>query len=332
MRVWMFILPSILVVGAGRAEMPLEKTIEPVRTFVLPRVEGRLDHMAMDAANGRLFVAALGSNGIVSVGLQKTRLSMTTGAGLPKPQGIAVAYDLERVLVACEGHGTCRIFETKAMGEVARIDLEDDADNVRYEPAAKRFWVGYGGGALTAIDATSGEKGADIKLEGHPESFQLEAKGKRIFVNVPVAGHIAVIDREKGTVIGKWKPHDAAGYFPMALDEENHRLFVGCRKPATFLVLDTKTGKTIMAAECVADCDDLFYDTEGKQIYISGDGYVSVFRRKDANQYELVANVVTGESARTSLFDPATGLLYVAVPRRGTQRAEIRMYDLRAIP
>jgi hypothetical protein len=32
------------------------------------------------------------------------------------------------------------------------------------------------------------------------------------------------------------------------------------------------------------------------------------------------------------LFDPETGLLYVAVPHRGVQRAEVRVYDLRAMP
>jgi DNA-binding beta-propeller fold protein YncE len=332
MRVWMSVLLSIPVACACRGEMPLEKTIAPVRAFVLPRVEGRLDHMAIDVASGRLLISALGSNAVAIVELQNGRMASTLSGGLPKPQGIAVGADVERILVACEFGGTCRIFETREYRELLKVDLASDADNVRYDRAAKRFWVGYGSGGLVAVDPMTGEKGTDIKLESHPESFQLEAKGKRIFVNVPVAGHIAVIDREKGAVIEKWKPRDAASYFPMALDEENHRLFVGCRKPATFLVLDIETGKTVMAAECVADCDDLFYDAEGKQVYISGDGHVSVFRRKEANQYELVANVVTGEGARTSLFDPATGLLYVAVPHRESQRAEVRVYDLRAMP
>ena len=57
--------------------------------------------------------------------------------------------------------------------------------------------------ALAAIDPQSGKQVLDVKLDAHPESFQLEAKGRRIFVNVPNAGYIAVIDRQAGTAIEK---------------------------------------------------------------------------------------------------------------------------------
>src|SRR5438270_138810 len=81
--------------------------------------------------------------------------------------------------------------------------------------------------------------------DGHPESFQLEKNGNRIFVNVPTAGQIAVVDRVKREVIAKWPLVGAQSNFPMAIDEDHHRLFVGCRKPAKFLVYDTETGKPV---------------------------------------------------------------------------------------
>jgi len=47
----------------------------------------------------------------------------------------------------------------------------------------------------------------------------------------------------------------------MALDEANHRLFVGCRRPAKVLVFDTTTSaRQTGAFEIVGDTDDLFYD------------------------------------------------------------------------
>jgi len=74
---------------------------------------------------------------------------------------------------------------------IRSVQCGDDADNVRYDQSTKRIYVGYGSGALAVLDAKSGEKLADIKLVGHPESFRLETGGPRIFVNVPKAEHLS---------------------------------------------------------------------------------------------------------------------------------------------
>src|SRR5260370_38688757 len=98
---------------------------------------------------------------------------------------------------------------------MSAVELGDDADNVRYEEAAKKVYIGHGSGALGVLDAGNGAKVADIKLAGHPESFRLETGGANIFVNVPKAGHIAVVSREKGSVIQTWALEDAKSNFPM---------------------------------------------------------------------------------------------------------------------
>jgi len=113
---------------------------------------------------------------------------------------------------------------------------------------------------LAAIDPERGIKVADVKLGSHPESFQLETRGNRIFVNLPQAGYIAVVDRQTGKLITNLTPDQARANFPMALDEAHRHLFVGCRSPARLLVLDTENGKTIAALKIVGDTDDLFYD------------------------------------------------------------------------
>ena len=167
-------------------------------------------------------------------------------------------------------------------------------------------------------------------MDAHPESFQLETKGKRIFVNVPGAGHIAVVDREKGTLIGKFALKEASANFPMALDEADHRLFVGCRRPATLLVLDTETGRTVTALDIVGDTDDVFYDAANKRIYVSGGaGGITVISQKNADMYDVSGQVATAPGARTSFFVPETGTLYVAVPRRGEQKPELRVFSVK---
>jgi hypothetical protein len=165
-------------------------------------------------------------------------------------------------------------------------------------------------------------------LDGHPESFQLEANGTRIFVNIPSAHQIAVIDRQKRTVLVTWPVPGARANFPMALDEANHRLFVGCREPAKLIVFDTESGNTVTRFDCAGDTDDVFYDAARRRIYISGGaGSISVFEQSDPDHYKLLATVPTAAGARTSLFDPDYGRLFVAVPHRGQRKAEVRVFQ-----
>jgi DNA-binding beta-propeller fold protein YncE len=145
-------------------------------------------------------------------------------SNLRTPQGIGFAPESNRLAVANDQDGSCRLYDGTSLQQTATVDLKDDADNVRYDNVSRRFWVGYGDGGLAAIDPESGKQVADVKLHAHPESFQLETKGKQIFVNVPNAGYVAVVDRETATVIEKFPLKGAAANFPMALDEADHRL------------------------------------------------------------------------------------------------------------
>jgi outer membrane protein assembly factor BamB len=156
----------------------------------------------------------------------------------------------------------------------------------------------------------------------------LEDSGKRIFVNVPTQSHIAVVDRDKGSVVATWPVSDATENFPMALDEADHRLFVGTRNPAKLLIFDTETGKQITILDSSGDADDIFYDSKNKRIYVSGgEGAISVFEQTDPDTYRLIGKVDTAEGARTSLFVADSDTLYVAVPHRGSQLAEVRAFQ-----
>ena len=74
----------------------------------------------------------------------------------------------------------------------------------------------------------------------------------------------------------------------------------------------------------------LFYDAARKRLYLSGgDGYIDVFQNQEDNRLARVAHLSTAAGARTSLFVPDQGRLYLAVPHRGSQKAEIRVYEAR---
>jgi hypothetical protein len=209
------------------------------------------------------------------------------------------------------------------------MTLGDDADNVRYDAAAKRVYVGYGDGALANIDPAGGRVVGRVGLPGHPESFQLESAGPRIYVNVPSANLIAVLDREAMRVTATWPVTAAKANYPMALDEEGKRLFIGCRRPALALVYDTASGKQVASFPIVGDTDDLFYDAGRKRLYVTGgEGFVDVFST-EGGRYDRLAHIATAAGARTSLFVKQQNRLYVAVPHRASQRASVQVYEAR---
>src|SRR6266700_3051832 len=223
---------------SGDAPLKLKQTIP------LPGVEGRIDHLALDAASDRLFVCALGNNSVEVLDLRKgERIHSITGLGAP--QGIAYIPELNRIFVANDKGGICKIYDGKSFQAVAQLDFKDDADNVRYDSPTKKIYVGFGSGGIGVVNAVDGKQIGSIKLSAHPEAFELEKNGKRIFVNVPNSRHVAVIDRDKSEVVATWKTDLAFANFPMALDEANHRLFVGCRLPSKLVVLNTESGDMV---------------------------------------------------------------------------------------
>jgi len=298
------------------------------QTIPLPGVEGRIDHFDVDISGQRLFVCALGNNTVEVVDLSKGE-RVHTISGLGAPQGVAFVPELNRLLVANDKGGVCNIYDANSFQLISKVEFGDDADNVRYDSASKRIYVGFGSGGIGIINAVDGKQVGSIKLAAHPEAFELERQGHRIFVNVPTARHVAVIDRDKGEVIATWKTDGAFGNFPMALDEANHRLFVGCRLPSKLVVLDTASGKTVTSVGISGDPDDIFYDSKRHRVYvICGAGKIDIIDQTDANTYKALAKINTADGERSGLFVPERDAFFVAVPHRGSQRAEIRRYRI----
>jgi DNA-binding beta-propeller fold protein YncE len=315
---------AILVVAS--ALVTAQSPLVLVRSIDLPGVEGRIDHLSVDLDTNQLFLAALGNNSVevvdLAAGTQARSLS-----GFHEPQGLQVVPDRKVVAVANGQSGNLQIIDGATLQSVRTVPLSDDADNVRYERSAKRLYVGHGSGALAAIDVADWRVLGTVPLSGHPESFQLETAGPRVFVNVPDARHVAVVDRQAMKVLMTWPLVGAQANYPMALDEVGHRLYVGCRRPARVLVYDTSTGKIVGSADIVGDTDDMFYDGARKRLYVSGgEGFVDVFQVGNSDRLTRLAHIATAPGARTSLFVPQQSRLYLAVPHRGAQKAEIRVF------
>lgn len=293
----------------------------------LTGVNGRIDHLAADLKGQRLFVAALGNRTVevLDIGAQRR---IHTIPQLAEPQGLYYDPETNRLFAACAGDGTAKVFDAGTFQLLATAKLSSDADNIRYASRGKRVIVGYGDGALALLDS-NGNKRAEIPLDAHPESFQLETAGMRAFVNVPDKKEIEVIDLGKNALTSRWPVTSALKNFPMALDEVRHRVLVGCRAPARMLAFDTATGHQTASVEIVGDTDDMFYDAARSRVYvIGGQGFVDVLEQKDPDHYSRIARLSTAPGARTGLFVPDWRKLAVAVPHRGSQRAEVLIYEV----
>jgi len=305
--------------------------LAPAGSLLLPGVEGRIDHLAVDLARERLFVAALGNDSVEVLDLRaKTVLKSLRGPA--EPQGILYLADRDRMVVACGRTGTCDVYDGGTLERVMSVEVGDDADNLRYDARTKRVYVAYGEGALAILDAEAWKPLGRIALEGHPESFQLDPEEKRAFVNVPGAEQVAVVDLEARTVTGTWPIEEARANYPLAWvpgDAAAPRglLLVGCRSPARFLVRDAASGAQVAALELSGDTDDVFYDARRRRAYVAcGAGSVDVFERDEAGAFRPLVKVPTAPGARTCLYSPERDQLFVAVPKRGAQLAEVRVF------
>ncbi len=302
-------------------------SLELLQTIVLKGKSGKLDHLIVDPSGERLFQANKVNNTLDVVDLKAGKLArqITGQAGI---QGLAYAGDLERLYVGLGTGGYCNIFEGKTLKLLKTIKFTDDSDNVRYNPRTHMVYVAHAEKALGVIDGKTLELKTDIKLPGPAESFQIETNRPRLYLNSPSPSQVIVIDTDKNEVVSSYPLKLAGANYPLAIDEANHRLFIGCRKKPMMIVMDSETGAEITSVEIPADTDDLFFDAKRKRIFVvCGEGYVAVIKQIDANHYEMVEKIPTIKDARTGVFDPAADRLYLAVPRQpGKERPEIRVY------
>src|SRR5439155_7295677 len=121
----------------------------------------------------------------------------------------------------------------------------DDADNVRYNPAKKTVYVAHAEKELGVIDGKTCLVKKNIKLPAAAEGFQIEAKRPRLYLVTPSPSQLVVIDTDKNEVVKTYPIKSAEGGHPVALDEANQRVIVGCRKEPMLVVLDMEKGTEV---------------------------------------------------------------------------------------
>jgi YVTN family beta-propeller protein len=329
MRIFAAMMLMLILGGSAKsAESSDSGPLQLEAKVALGNVRGRIDHMAVDLKRQRLFVAELGNDSVGVVDLAN-RSVIRTLEGLNEPQGVGYEPSTDTLFVSNARDGSVKLFEGNTYAAKGKIELGNDADNIRIDVAGRRVVVGYGDGGLAVFDPSTRDKIQDVPLKAHPESFQIDPDTGRIFVNLPDAHAIAVVDGRSGKQIANWRM-EKGGNFAMAVDRDRSRILLAFRSPPEIAALSMTDGKPVSTAETCGDVDDLFVDAKRTRIYVScGSGFVDVLEANDA-RYRRVARIPTAAGARTSLFVPEMDRLLVAV--RAGQAGPASIWMFRPMP
>jgi DNA-binding beta-propeller fold protein YncE len=311
--------------GAQEREAP---PMRQVQEIPLPGVQGRLDHFTIDAKRKRVIFSGLGNDSVQIVDVFGGKMIHQID-GLSQPQGTFYLAEGDKLYVANAANGHLNIYDGTKFTLLRTIDFGEDPDNLRYDPATKRLYVGYGDGAIGVVDTKTDQRlDVNYKLEAHPEGYQLETKGPRIFVNVADKKNLAVIDRNTGKITIWNLPEGHSANFPLILDEANRRVFIGTRKPSRITVFNMDSGAVVASVPCTGDMDDIFYDADRKRIYVAGgEGFLSVIEQKDPDHYETMGKFPTAIGTRTGVWYVKRDRLYIAAPPSGMLGARLLVFE-----
>lgn len=317
-------LALTLLVIAGMPAVASDAPLVLEAKIPLGDIRGRIDHLAVDVPRQRLLVAELGNNSLGVVDLIARKTLRTLG-DLSEPQGVGYEPSTDTIYVANAGDGSVRIFKADDFISLGRIELGDDADNIRVDPKRKQVLVGYGKGAIAIIDPATRTKGAEYRLCGHPEGFQIDGSGTQLIANVPDTREIAVIDLPNAVSRSVATP-GLRSNFPMAVDSEAKRALAVFRNPPMLMALSSPDIQIVGKVETCGDADDVFVDAKRHRVYVvCGAGEVDALEPRGTG-YEQIAKVPTVAGARTGLFVPELDRLFVAARASSGEPAAIWVF------
>ncbi|MEO8809927.1 MAG: WD40 repeat domain-containing protein, partial [Rhodanobacter sp.] len=302
-----------------------------------PGYSGDFDHFGVDLKGNRLFLAAE-DHGTVELFDLKTGAHQRTLTGFQTPHAFIYLPERNRLIITDSGKGMTKILDATTLKIVGKIALEPGADSAEYDASTGHLYIVTGGKDvdmkncfLNEVDPLTGHVYAKLKFDSdHTEAVKAEQHGNRLFVNVADHNEVAVVDKNTLNVIANWKLSGAKTNLTMALDEADHRLFVGTRNPSKLFVLNTDTGATVAMLDAPATSDGLFWDGARKRVYVpGGDGYLGVFQQVTPDLYAARPWVASAKGAKSGLVVPQLDRLFLAAsPGEHGKGGEILWFKL----
>lgn len=292
------------------------------KRVVLENYKGDFDHLAADFASNRLFVAGEDGGSLEVFNMQNLN-HIASVKGFDEPHAIYLDKKRNRIIVSYSGESMTKILDINSYKVVGQVKLISGADVMAYDSSNDNLWIVNGGKnskpkldetTISIISLASNEKIKDIVIDSNfVEGIAFEEKGNRAFVNVAGKSVVAVIDKKSFKVTDKWALKIGENNSSIALDEDNHRLFVVTRKPFKLDVINTDNGQEIAGFDIPKRTNELVYDKKSKRIYAFGDDYIATFSQVNANQYVELPRSLTTFGGKTGLLAAEMSSLFVAV-------------------
>ena len=302
-----------------------------------PGYSGDFDHFGVDVKGNRLFLAAE-DHGTVELFNLKSGVHQRTLTGFQTPHAFIYLPEHNRLIITDSGKGMTKILDATTLKIVGKIALEPGADSAEYDASTGHLYIVTGGKDvdmkncfLNEVDPLTGHVYAKLKFDSdHTEAVKAEQHGNRLFVNVADHNEVAVVDKKTLKVIANWRLSGAQTNLTMAMDEADHRLFVGTRNPSKLFVLNTDTGATVAVLDAPATSDGLFWDSARKRVYVpGGDGYLGVFQQVTPDLYAARPWIRSAHGAKSGLVVPELNRMYLAAsPGEHGKGGEILWFKL----
>jgi DNA-binding beta-propeller fold protein YncE len=262
--------------------------------------EGGFDYITLDAQSHRLYVPR--STHTMVIDAESGKL-LSDIPGQKHNHGVALAPELGRGFIS-DGAGAIVIFDLKTNAVLGTVASKDDTDGIIYDKSTGLVLSGAGdAGVLVVLKADADPKSASVEsidLGGKPEYLAADGAGK-VYVNLEDKDQVAAVDLKTRKVLAHWPVAPGGTPVGLSIDRQNHRLFIGCRKPQKLIVMSTEDGKVVADLPIGAGVDATRWD--GHEAFAScRDGHLAVAEDKNG-KWEVAQTVTTAVGAKTMDMD-----------------------------
>ncbi len=283
------------------------------------------DYLSVDSGAQRLYVSHASKVVVIDLAKDVVTGEITNTLGV---HGLAPAPELGRGMVTCGRENKAAIVDLKTLQIISKVDTGANPDGMLYEPGRQEFYTFNGRGqSATVIDAKSAQVVATVSLGGKPEFPQADPAVHRVYDNLEDKSEVAVIDTDKHEVVNRWPIAPGESASGMAIDAQNHRLFLGCDNHL-MVMMDSASGKVLATVPIGEGVDANAFDPGTQLAFAScGDGTTTI-AHEEGDQLKVVQVLATQRSARTIALDPATHKIYLAAaqfeaPEPGQRRGKM---------
>jgi DNA-binding beta-propeller fold protein YncE len=302
------IKPALIVVSIFLALFQSGTGYKVETRYPVPGGSG-FDYVTIDSAARRLYVTHGTQVDVLDADNGKL---IGTIADTPGVHGVALASEFKHGFTSNGRENKVSMFDPATLQLINKIDVGKGPDGIYYDPATKRvFTNNHGSHDITAIDAKTGQVVGTINVAGDGESAVV-ADGV-VYLNLEDTNEVVVFDPKSLEVKKRFPIGVAKTPTGLAYDAKTKRLFIGCRNEPKMIVMDATSGKVIASFAIGRGVDFAAFDPKAKLVFFScGEGVLSIFHEKSADDYEDAGPVKTQPSARTMAFDPKTNKIFLS--------------------